>query len=58
MQQSCEGEDIKLTCGTSTNKLNEKHSDSFLILNKQDTWQKFNLFRKKKKGTSYHLKLS
>ena len=44
----CEGEDIKLTYGTSTNKLNEKHSDSFLINNKQDTWQKFNLFRKKK----------
>ena len=37
----CEGEDIKLKCGTGTNKLNEKHSDSFL---NKDTWQKFKLF--------------
>ena len=43
-----EGEDIKLKCSTGTNKLNEKNSDSFL--NKQDTWQKFKLFKKKQKG--------
>ena len=48
----CEGEDIKPKCGTSTNKLNKKHSDSFV--NKQDTRQKFNLFRKEKKKKKPH----